>query len=111
MLTFTSDPSKNSAIMTGRNDFSPPAYGPPGYLPSPANTMCYSGQDVAGAILTTSVAITTSSSCAALCVSTVGCSFSVFRAGGLAGYGPPLCQIKSSAFTGGAQSGYLTRRY
>ena len=53
--------------------------------------------------------VSTTYDCASLCVSTPGCTFSVFRAGGLAGSGSPLCQIKSSAFFG-IQSPSVTQR-
>lgn len=71
-----------------------------GTLPSPQNAMCYSGQNVAGNLIANTESVSDSVACANLCITVPGCSYSVFKTGGLTGNGPPVCQLKSNAFTG-----------
>jgi hypothetical protein len=58
-----------------------------GTLPSPQNAMCYSGQNVAGNLIANTESVSDSVACANLCITVPGCSYSVFRAGGLTGNG------------------------
>ena len=59
---------------------------------------------MAGFQLPNPVQASTSYACAAQCVATSGCSFSVFWARGVNGLSNPLCQLKTNPFIGGSAS-------
>uniref|UniRef100_A0A7R9VNV5 Apple domain-containing protein n=1 Tax=Chlamydomonas euryale TaxID=1486919 RepID=A0A7R9VNV5_9CHLO len=80
-----------------------------GTLPSPSNAMCYQGQDIQGHVIANTDSVHDPLSCARLCQSVPGCTFSVFRATGLNGSSAPLCQIKTAAFRG-SEAPNVTRR-
>ncbi|KAG1679426.1 hypothetical protein FOA52_007718 [Chlamydomonas sp. UWO 241] len=80
-----------------------------GTLPSPANAMCYQGQDIAGNTIANTLSVTDSLACATLCQSVPGCAFTVFRATGFDGVSAPVCSLKNAAFAGGEDPA-ITRR-
>jgi hypothetical protein len=81
-------------------------------LPSPENTVCFSGQFVAGQVIAATTAITDHQACILQCKQIAGCTYSIFWASGKDSISPPFCEFRFSAFKpySGGESPSDTRR-